>query len=258
MVLARYRNRLMREALSLQPHGEAWSRDVRSNFARLWYALGFGLARAEERGANVIDEADPRTTAELLSEWEAALGLPDNCLPVPETEAQRRALITARSVGVISASPEYFVLLAESIGVAITVVEGSSTPSRVNETSIGDSLEDEQGDFVWTVFAPQTQRTLARVDEARIGDSLETYGNELLECVLRQVTPAHTYIRFAYDDGASALYVTNADGSRTRIPADQDGINVQTDEGSLRIPIADGAVTIKTDSGDLDVDLEQS
>lgn len=255
MVLARYRDRLLREALALLPHGEAWTRSIRSNMAQLWFALGWGLARSEERGVNVLDEADPRTTTEMLVDWEAALGLPDECLPVPGSEAERRTLVTTRAVGVVGASPSDFVALAESIGVAISVEEGGSEPARVDETRVDEVLEDEQGDFVLTIFAPQTQVTYARVDEARVDEPLETFGNSLLECVLSQVAPAHILLRFVYESN-SALYVLNGDGSRTRISTSGSEVYVQSDDGPLRIPIDDNAVTVQTDDGDLTIDLE--
>ena len=38
----------------------------------------------------LIDESDPRSTLEMLNDWERAFGLPDSCTDAADTLAERQ------------------------------------------------------------------------------------------------------------------------------------------------------------------------
>lgn len=236
MGLSDAKDAVARESVQLLPPGEAWQPRPDSVLARLLRALGGPLAVLEERARDLIDEADPRTTFELLADWEAALGLPDACLPNPQSDAERRALVLARVAGAASGTPAFFVALAASIGVPIAIEEGRADPARVNVTRVGDRLNGEVEDLVWTVFAPSTPVIRARVNSARIGDPLSTYGNSLLECVLRRYAPAHTYLRFSYDTDGLLLRIAIAGGD-VAVAIEGSTLRVSTGSGFFSIPI---------------------
>ena len=69
-----------RQALqSLLPPGPAFTREPNALLTKLLDALAQELYRADLRAAQLIDEAFPDTTTELLPDWERVAGLPDAC-----------------------------------------------------------------------------------------------------------------------------------------------------------------------------------
>ena len=61
----------------LAPPGVAFNSDPESNIAKLLAGMGDEFDRVYARIQDLIDESDPRTTFELLAEWESAYGLPE-------------------------------------------------------------------------------------------------------------------------------------------------------------------------------------
>jgi len=80
------------------PRGIAWPRDPNTLQGKLRAALTPEMERVEQRIQELLDELDPRTSVELLPDWERMLGLPDNCRGIiPSTLEQRRqAVITGQ------------------------------------------------------------------------------------------------------------------------------------------------------------------
>lgn len=80
------------------PLGMAWEafRIVGKVAYRLVAAFAESYEDAWEALCNLAAELDPRTTSQMLAEWETALSLPDACLPVATTVAERRAWIIWR------------------------------------------------------------------------------------------------------------------------------------------------------------------
>jgi uncharacterized protein YmfQ (DUF2313 family) len=78
--------------LTLLPQGQAWPKH--SIDSVLWQASD-GLCKfwgyVDGRAADLLErESDPRTTVEILPEWERAFGLPDPCYSAPQTIADRQ------------------------------------------------------------------------------------------------------------------------------------------------------------------------
>lgn len=80
------------------PTGAAWLawRIPGKNAYKLISALARAYDDAIQFMCKVESELDPRTTEELITEWEAAVGLPDPCLPKATTLEERRAWIMFR------------------------------------------------------------------------------------------------------------------------------------------------------------------
>lgn len=88
-----------REALLAHfPSGPAWiaARDAATNFGRLVKAVARLCELAGKTLHDASREIDYRTGEQLLPEWEAALGLPDKCLPSDGSLADRRKWIAFR------------------------------------------------------------------------------------------------------------------------------------------------------------------
>ena len=66
----------------LLPPGIPWKRDSDGTITKVLLATGDELARVSQRGVDLIAEADPRTTDELLTDFETALDLSADPIPV--------------------------------------------------------------------------------------------------------------------------------------------------------------------------------
>jgi hypothetical protein len=86
-----------RQLKALLPQGVAWNLEPDSMVSRVMLALAEELARIDGRAAALIQEIDPRTTLELLPDWERMLALPDICAPAAQTLQERRAACAKKS-----------------------------------------------------------------------------------------------------------------------------------------------------------------
>jgi len=187
----------LQQLQGLLPPGPAWPKDADSVITRLLHGLAAELARVDGRAQQLVEEADPRTTAELLADWERVSGLPDTCavaLGGAQTTAQRRAALLTRLTTVGGQSASYFIGLAAALGYAITVTE-------FREHTVEDDVEHPLYGPAWN-FAWQVNAALDTVNEITVNDTVEdplaTWGNELLECVIERLAPAHTLVLFSY------------------------------------------------------------
>jgi len=186
-----------REALqALLPPGAAWTREADAVLTALLDALAQELARVDVRADGLLDEADPRTTAELLADWERMAGLPDSCVTTTQTVSERRDALVARLTSLGGQSRQYFIDLAASLGYTITIIELG--PFKAGHNSAGDAVMNDPWQFVWRVNAPTTTVRDFKAGSGAAGESLRSWGNLMLECAIAKLKPAHTYVQFSY------------------------------------------------------------
>lgn len=182
---------------ALLPPGPAWSTDPGASITQLLAGLSGELARVDGSAVALLEEADPRTTAELFLDWERVAGLPDACAEAfggEQTMQQRRAALIGRLTTLGGQSPAYFVGLAAALGYAITITEFSVFTV---DSTVDESLYDDAWIFAWQVNAALNTITNFDVDST-VDDPLAAWGNELLECVISRLKPAHTLVIFSY------------------------------------------------------------
>lgn len=194
-----YRQQMQR----LLPSGLAWPRALAALLTKLLDAAAQEFARVHGRAFKLVDEADPRTTAELLGEWERVAGLPDNCsgLLSPTMQGRRNDLLSKlTSVG--GQSPAYYVAIAKAMGFDVVVEE--FRPFRIG-SRVGEPLSNGDWVYSWRVRAPEVTVSRFRVGQSAVGEPLATWGNAGMECRIRQYKPAHTRVHFAYGGLPSLL-----------------------------------------------------
>ncbi len=179
----------------LLPRGPAWPTEDEAALTKLLHAFADELARVDARAEDLVEEADPRTTAELLSDWERAFGLPDPCASTPDTTSERLAALVAKVTNVSGQSPRFYIDLAASLGYTITITEFKPF---VAGGEAGDELTNGDWIFAWQANAPETSITAFVAGDGTAGDPLRDWGNDLLECALTRLKPAHTNVLFAY------------------------------------------------------------
>lgn len=188
----------------LLPRGRAWPREEGATLMRLMQGEADELARIDGRTSDLFEEADPRSALELLDQWEAVAGLPDNCIAAPDSIAERRAAIQSRITGIGGQTRDYFVGLAATVGFAITIDEFH--PFRIG-TRVGQRLYNEAWAHTWRVNVQPAAIDAGlgltiryfRVGSSAVGERLVGFGSLDLECIIRRAAPAHTQVLFAYD-----------------------------------------------------------
>lgn len=187
----------LRQLQALLPPGPAWPKDDDALLGRLLGSIAAELSRVDGRAQRLVEEADPRTVAELFADWESVAGLPDSCAAAfggDQTMAQRRAALVGRLTTLGGQSPAYFIGLAAALGYAITITEFRA--HTVND-DVEYPLIDESWTFAWQVNAALS--TLAEITvESTVEDPIAAWGNSLLECVINRLKPAHTTVLFSY------------------------------------------------------------
>lgn len=181
---------------ALLPPGRLWDafRIGGSLADDLLGAMAAEFARIEARAEDLRDEADPRTTLEMLTDWEAWAGLPDSCTGDLDTLQQRRNAVLQKLTSVGGQSRAYFVELAASLGYTVTIEEFRPFTC---ETACDQPICDEEWWFAWRVRAPETT-IIESTCESPCEEPLRVWGNKMIECAIKAVAPAHTTVLFGY------------------------------------------------------------
>lgn len=169
----------------LLPQGAVWDLLLGSRVSDVCHALAEELARIDARGADLINEVDPRTAIETLDDWERVLGLPDEDVPsIPSTVAERRLAVTQKLVRLGGQSVPYYTTLAAACGYVITIDDTYGRTILRAGFRAGARAYGVQWAHVWRVdVQPPT------------GDALP---HAELEAIIRRAAAAHTVVLFRY------------------------------------------------------------
>ncbi|MGO2959434.1 MAG: putative phage tail protein, partial [Acetobacter sp.] len=102
--------------LKLLPNGAIWRKSEGGVAHALGRVFGKIFSKNSDRASNLLIDANPSFTKELLPEWEETLGLPDPCAGASPTLEQRRAQVMARLTDSGGCSVNYFIEFAKSLG----------------------------------------------------------------------------------------------------------------------------------------------
>lgn len=186
----------LRQLQALLPLGDAWTREEEATLTQFLYALAEEFARIDGRVEDlVVNENDPRTTIEMLSDWERAFGLPDACTEAADTVAERHNVLHEKVTRIGDQSRQYFIDVAARVGYIITITEFDTFNAGDHA---GDTVNGQNWRFAWRVNAPEETITEFKAGLSVAGDPLRDWGNEILECVITKLKPAHTLVQFAY------------------------------------------------------------
>ena len=186
-----------RDALAaLLPEGEVWPRDPSSTLMKVLGSLAVEFERLDARAAQLLAEADPTTTSELLADWEALVGLPDPCVSAPQTVAERRLALQGRLTSVGGQSKAFFIQLAARLGYIVTIDEFASAAAA---TAAGITFTGSEWAHIWRVNVPVSVGVRHfQVGGSTVGEPLRSWGNQVIECQFNRFKPAHTRVLFAY------------------------------------------------------------
>lgn len=184
----------------LLPRGAAWTRNPDATLTKFLGAWADGLARVDARALQLVEEADPRTTLELLSDWEGFAGLPDPCTVEATTLQERRARLGAKLTTTGGQSRAYFIALAAALGYTITIDEYRPFMCGVARCGVTPLNGPASVRFYWKVHVPGPRVVWFRTGESAAGDSLGAIRRaDDLECIFRRLMGSHTELIFAYE-----------------------------------------------------------
>jgi uncharacterized protein YmfQ (DUF2313 family) len=194
---------------SLLPRGLAWPRQPETILMRAVSGLAQIWGYVDSRAADLLErESDPRTTLDLLPDWERNWGLPDACFPATNTIEGRRAILLLKMTMLGAQSRAFFISIAVWLGYSITIEEYA--PFMAGVSSVGDTawlgdgihprwqIGPPEMRFYWTVHVAGSNLVWFRCGSGQAGvdHHLELSEPLDLECLFRRWKPAQTDIIF--------------------------------------------------------------
>lgn len=166
--------------LSLLPSGPIWSRALNGIITRLASVWVQPIKRNGDRAANLLTDAFPATTQELLPEWQNTLGLPDPVQPSGQTLEQAQGQVVARLVGSQATSIPELEALAKTLGYTVTF-----TPQTA--FYFGMPFGSQFGGEGWNFVLLATVQDIA------------THDHSVLEYEIRRLCQSGTSVYFEYE-----------------------------------------------------------
>lgn len=194
----------LQQAQALLPKGPAWTRARDAVLTRLLSFFANIYAGVDNRATFLAHDANPANSTELLPDWEAVCGLPDECSAcagdTPKTLAERRVDVVNHLTANNSPTIAYFKQVARNMGFEVKIEE--MRPFIAGWSRCGDRLNGPHSvrHYLKIHILNESRVVLFRTGAAQIGDKLGTirYATEL-ECVLNKLKPAHIIIVYSYE-----------------------------------------------------------
>jgi len=201
---------------NMLPQGIAWENVKNHPFVE---GLSVEFCRVGDQAAVLLREIDPAqaTDSELLNDWFTMVGLPDECTPDDLTDQQKRDQIIQKLATIGSLSAPVYEGVGAFLGFDIKVTDhvpfrvgnqvvgddltNSDPPRsifRVGESRVGSQLRTPGWLYFFNAELPLTANDPFKVGENRVGEELVQFGNELLECTIKKLKPAHTGVTFTF------------------------------------------------------------
>lgn len=163
--------------LSLLPRGRVWPKELASIQAQSVSCFAPMFERVSEKSVDLIVDAFPGSTTDLLAEWELTLGLPDSCtVSGSQTLTERRQAVADKISASGGPQRSYYIQMAAQLGTTITIEEFQL--ATVDNASVGDFLYGDGWPWGW----------IAAVD----ADDYGTDKAAMLSCRLQQERPEYT------------------------------------------------------------------
>lgn len=183
--------------LSLLPRGRVWPREPGSTQHQLMAGVAPTFERLDARAQQLLFDAFPVNTVELLAEWEATLGLPDPCEGEGQTLEQRRAQVVVKLFTGGGQSVPYYEAVLSRLGYTNAEIT-EYAPFRAGHSAPGDPINGEDWWYAWNIDLPDVRAFYFRAGDSAAGDRLSSYSDESASCVIAAIKPAHTIVTYTY------------------------------------------------------------
>ncbi|EIC13933.1 YmfQ family protein [Kingella kingae] len=154
------------------------------------------LDDVQSSAARVLNAMQPETSGEMLTDWERVLDLSGR----GKSYSQRLSAVLLKINAMGGLSIPYFTQLAKSAGYIITIDEPQ--PFRAGINRAGDRLAEEDIMFIWTVNVQSSSQIVNRfrTGMSTAGERLSTFSDSVIERIFQDLKPAHTAVRFTYQE----------------------------------------------------------
>lgn len=156
-------------------------------------ALDMALVSADKASGGIT----PLYAEQQLIDWERVCGIKG----LSETSYQYRLqAVLAKLAETGGLSIPYFIRLAKSIGYDISIMEPQ--PFRADVNCADDQLWDDDTIWAWRVLVSGSAVKAYRFNagQSAAGERLTVFSDQVIEEVMRDLKPAHTYVYFAYQE----------------------------------------------------------
>jgi len=177
---------------ALLPRGDALTTELDTDLANLLLAIADEFARVDSNAQLLLDQIDPRTTTELIAEWERAVGLPD-CAEIGPTLGARRDAVVHRLTVVASMTPQFLVDEMAFLGFTIVITEFEAF--EVGFSQVGEELIDVGGWWFIDIETDELALFEAELGAFTVGEPLGAIVSDTIECHLDRLKPAHVNYR---------------------------------------------------------------
>ncbi|KAF1027063.1 MAG: hypothetical protein GAK29_00869 [Acinetobacter bereziniae] len=175
---------------ALLPRGRVWSRATTGVQHGLIEGIAQSFKQVDADASQLLIEAFPATTTQLLNEWNLTVGIPDFCFGAPDSIEQNRQYIVAKLIANGGQSNDYYISIAKSLGINIVIREFTPTHFDVD---VPDGLITKPDDWwhIWKVVIDVNSPSLVEFsgDENAIRNSNAYIA---MMCLLSRYKPAHT------------------------------------------------------------------
>lgn len=208
-ILERYKQLLIK----LLPKGRLWKPAEQPVFSKVLESAAQELCRVDDRVKQMFLEIDPRATDESLDQWEGVLGLPDECTPDDLDINERKTQILQKLTNIGGLSKTFYEFIGDQFGFEIFVNNevnflagraraGDKLTNYFNRHFVagslaGDLLEEVGWRFYYNVDMP-VEASEHFVAGSKAGDLLRSFSNELIECTMIKLKPAHAMPFFTF------------------------------------------------------------
>lgn len=148
---------------------------------------------------SLIAEMHSNSTVQSLADYERVYGLPDLCVTVAQTLEQRRAALTSKVLAKGGQSRAYFIGIAAAMGYAGATIDEFSAQIMTCDGDCNGFLYSDADSYVWRLNLPLlTGGVFFATCNSDCNSALQSWGNQALECRIKQLKPAYTTVIFAY------------------------------------------------------------
>lgn len=143
----------------------------------------------------VSNQYNPKTTTQLIEEWEEFVGIPDSCIDVASTLEQRRINILLKLSGINVSTETQFKNIALILGYNIEVSNGVAT-STFPLTLPFILISEASAPFTIIITLPASIQPQGF--PLTLPFTLTASQPEILNCLFNKIKPANTQLFFRY------------------------------------------------------------
>lgn len=166
-----------------------------SNLRKILVGLAYEFLRQRDLVNEVYSEYDPNNTTKFIEEWEAFVGIPDDCFSATGTLDQRRKNVLLKLIGSNVTTKKQFEDIATVLGFSITVTAGGDSATLPLQLPF---ILTSQVDVPFIIIVTLLESQNSEVLPLTLPFTLSSDKSILLKCFLEKLKPVNCIIYYRY------------------------------------------------------------